>query len=144
LATRTGSFDRVRKVDIEGRRTAPRRLLRTAAIGAVTLLAAGCLGHTGGGAVPAGAALVQVHQMAFRPHIVTVKVGQPVTWRFEDAQVEHNVDSRTGGFLSPDKDSGTWTHVFSAPGTYSYFCSVHPYMTGQVIVVAPTTVPTGA
>ena len=99
-----------------------------------------CLGQSGGGSVPAGAQVVHVHQMAFRPRIVTVKVGQPVTWRFEDAQVEHDVDSTTGAFRSPLMDAGTWTHIFTTPGTYSYFCSVHTYMTGQVIVVpAPAT-----
>jgi plastocyanin len=112
------------------------RALRATALVLTAVLSAGCLGHPGGGKVPPGAAVVQIHQMAFRPHVVTVRVGQPVTWRFEDAQVEHNVDSPTGGFRSPNQDSGTWTHTFGAPGTYSYFCSIHPYMTGQVIVVA--------
>jgi plastocyanin len=126
-----------------GAHPAVRRTLRLAWLGAVALAAGGCLGQTGGGTVPAGAQLVQIHQMAFRPRIVTVRVGQPVTWRFEDAQVEHDVDSTTGAFRSPVKDSGTWTHVFSTPGTYSYFCSIHTYMTGQVIVVAAPTSSSG-
>jgi plastocyanin len=112
-----------------------RATLRGAGIVAVAVSAAGCLGASGGGSVPPGAKVVQVRQMAFRPRIVTVKVGQPVTWRFEDAQVEHDVDAATGAFHSPLKDSGTWTHTFTTAGTYSYFCSVHTYMTGQVIVV---------
>jgi plastocyanin len=91
----------------------------------VSIAAAGCLGQSGGGTVPRGAEVVQIHQMAFRPRVVTVRVGQPVTWRFEDAQVEHDVDAADGSFHSPLKDSGTWTHTFTAPGTYSYFCSVH-------------------
>jgi plastocyanin len=78
--------------------------------------------------------------MAFRPRVVTIHAGQIVTWRFEDAQVLHDVDSRSGGFASPEKDSGTWSHTFARPGTYSYFCSIHPYMTGAVIVLpAPST-----
>jgi plastocyanin len=117
---------------------ARRRLLAPAVIApaviALAVLAAGCLGHTGGGSVPPGASLVQVYHMAFRPRIVRVRVGQTVTWRFEDGGVEHNVDSREGDFRSPNQDSGTWSRTFTAPGTYSYFCSVHPYMTGQVIV----------
>jgi plastocyanin len=87
--------------------------------------------------------VVQIHQMAFRPRVVTVRVGQPVTWRFEDAQVEHDVDAANGSFQSPLRDSGTWTHTFSAPGTYSYFCSVHTYMTGVVVVTASTSTSTG-
>jgi plastocyanin len=102
----------------------------------VSIAAAGCLGQSGGGTVPRGAEVVQIHQMAFRPRVVTVRVGQPVTWRFEDAQVEHDVDAADGSFHSPLKDSGTWTHTFTAPGTYSYFCSVHTYMTGEVVVTA--------
>jgi plastocyanin len=112
-----------------------KRTLVTAALAALVAAAGGCLGQTGGGSVPPGSQLVQVYHMAFTPRIVTVKVGQPVTWRFEDAQVEHDVDSRSGGFKSPVKDSGTWSHTFDAPGTYSYFCSIHTYMTGEVIVV---------
>lgn len=113
-----------------------RRHLRLVWVAAIVVLAAGCLGQSGGGPVPAGAQLIQIHQMAYHPRIVTVRVGQPVTWRFEDAQVEHDVDAVNGSFESPLQDSGTWTHVFTAPGTYSYFCTLHTYMTGQVIVVA--------
>jgi plastocyanin len=119
-----------------GAHRAVRRTVRLAWLGAVVLTAGACLGQSGGGSVPAGAQLVQIRQMAFRPRVVTVRVGQPVTWRFDDAQVEHDVDSTTGAFRSPERDSGTWTHIFRTPGTYSYFCTVHTYMTGQVIVVA--------
>ncbi len=105
------------------------------AVAVAAVAASGCLGQSGGGPVPPGAKLVEVRQMAFRPRVVTVTVGQPVTWRFEDAQVEHDVLAVSGTFQSPLKDSGTWTHTFASPGTYSYFCRVHPYMTGQVIVV---------
>ncbi len=105
-----------------------------AALVAAGLLATGCLGHTGGGHVPAGSKLVQIYHMAFRPSIMRVTAGQSVTWRFEDAQVIHDVDSINGTFESPQKDSGTWTHVFTTPGTYAYRCSIHTYMTGEVIV----------
>jgi plastocyanin len=106
-----------------------------AALGlALVLAAGGCLGATGGGKVPAGAKLITVYHMAFTPRVATVRVGQPVTWRFEDAGVLHNVTSRSGAFKSPDRDSGTWTHVFSRPGTYAYYCTIHPYMTATVVV----------
>jgi plastocyanin len=130
--------ERVGRVD-PGRQAGPRTHSRRAAVivglVGVVALSAGCLGHTGGGGVPPGATLVQIYHMAFRPRIVTVTAGQTVTWRFEDAQVVHNVDSPTGGFKSPDRDSGTWSHTFSTPGTYSYFCSIHTYMTGAVVVL---------
>jgi plastocyanin len=111
------------------------RLARLVPLAILALLASSCLGHTGGGAVPAGSTLVQIYHMAYRPQVVTVRAGQEVTWRFEDAGVLHDVDSRTGLFKSPLQDSGTWTHRFTTPGTYDYYCSVHTYMVGEVVVL---------
>jgi plastocyanin len=100
------------------------------------LLLGGCIGHTGGGPVPRGAVLILIYHMAFRPEVAYARVGQPVTWRFDDAGVLDQVRSTTGAFKSPYADMSTWTHVFSAPGVYRYENSTHTYMVGEVIVSA--------
>jgi plastocyanin len=43
----------------------------------------------------------------------------------------------TGAAISPPLQSGdTFAHTFARPGTYSYVCSIHPYMRGMVVVTA--------
>jgi len=69
----------------------------------------------------------------------TVNVGDTVSWMNMDA-VPHNVTSQTGLF-----DSGLinqnqiWSFTFNTPGTYNYACSVHPEMTGTIIVLGTAT-----
>lgn len=83
--------------------------------------------------------------MAYDPNVVEVRVGQPVVWKFEDPGVVHDVVGLTGPvpgaakFHSPDQENGDWIHTFTAAGTYTYYCSLHTYMRGKVIVVAPGT-----
>ena len=62
-------------------------------------------------------------------------VGTTVTWTNHD-DVPHNIVSTTRQFKSPVLDTDQrFSHAFDAPGTYEYFCSIHPRMTGQVVVV---------
>lgn len=77
----------------------------------------------------------------FAPSRITVAVNATVTWTNQDRGVVHNVVS-TGdtSFSSGDVNPGsTWSLTFTKPGTYSYFCSYHPWMTGVVTVVSQTT-----
>lgn len=104
--------------------------------GMLALVAGGCIGHTGGGPVPRGAVLILIYHMAFRPDVAYARVGQPVTWRFDDAGVLDKVVSTTGAFKSPGQTMSTWTHVFTAPGTYRYYNLYHNYMVGEVVVSA--------
>ena len=86
-------------------------------------------------------ASVQIVDMAFAPADVTVSVGETVTWTNADPMV-HTVTSTTGAFDSGDLDEGeTYTVTFTAPGTYSYLCTPHPFMTGTVTVVAAAVAP---
>jgi plastocyanin len=116
----------------------PRTLAAAAAGLALCAGLAGCGHH--GGAVPKGAAVVDISHMAFQPATVEVLVGQPVAWKFEDAGVVHDVVGVTGpvpgsaDFHSPNQESGVWVHTFTTPGTYTYYCRLHPYMRGTVIV----------
>ncbi len=82
---------------------------------------------------------------AYSPRSLTVTAGTTVTWTNEDI-VPHTVTSGTsdGTVVSPDGtfDSGniavgdTWSVTFDEPGTFSYYCTPHPWMQGEVIVEA--------
>jgi plastocyanin len=83
-------------------------------------------------------AMVPIQKNAFTPPDLTVMVGQIVTWTNED-DVPHTVTTSSAPVTF---DSGTFTkgksftYTFTQPGTYNYYCAVHPDMTGVVTVVA--------
>jgi len=78
---------------------------------------------------------VVVDNFSFSPTTASVPVGTTVTWTNHD-DVPHNIVSTTRQFKSPVLDTDQrFSHAFDAPGTYEYFCSIHPRMTGQVVVV---------
>lgn len=86
---------------------------------------------------PTGPNVVTVAAMAYSPASVTISPGDTVTWFFDDAGVAHNVigiDAASRLLHSPMISSGQFSQTFDDPGTYPYFCSVHPNMTGTVIV----------
>jgi plastocyanin len=94
---------------------------------------------TFGAASPARAADldVKIDNFTFAPQKLTVKVGTTVTWSNED-DIPHTVVS-TGHFRSKPLDTGDkFSFVFTTPGTYEYFCSLHPHMTGTITVEAAT------
>jgi len=101
----------------------------------VAALAAGALASQG---APAADAEVQIDQYAFLPQRVTVKAGTTVTWSNDDDD-SHTVASSSKLFKSKALDTGDkFSFTFTTPGTYDYICSVHPYMTGAVVVEAAT------
>jgi plastocyanin len=84
----------------------------------------------------AGATEVVIDNFTYRPQTLTVPVGARVTWVNRD-DVPHTATStaRPKAFDSGTLDTDqSFTHTFTAPGTYEYFCAVHPRMTGQVVV----------
>ena len=82
----------------------------------------------------AGASQVVVDNFSFAPVMATVAAGSTVTWTNRD-DVPHNIVSTEQKFKSPVLDTDQqFSHTFDAPGTYKYFCSIHPKMTGQVVV----------
>jgi plastocyanin len=71
---------------------------------------------------------------SYDPKSVTIKVGDTVTWVNEDAP-QHDVVADGGEFKSDLFDKGqSFSHTFTTTGTYPYHCSIHPGMTGTVIV----------
>jgi plastocyanin len=80
------------------------------------------------------AAAVSIDNFTFNAPVVTVKRGTTVTWTNGD-DIPHTVVSRDGVFKSKVLDSGDrFSFTFAKPGQFRYFCSIHPRMTGTVIV----------
>jgi plastocyanin len=126
----------------------PARLLS----GLVTVLAvlaavAACSSGSSGGATPSpspaastgsgaarGGSTVEIKNFMFTPMTLTVPAGATVTWKFDDP-AEHTVAADDNSFTSPALANGkTFTHTFSTAGTVAYHCSIHPFMTGTIIV----------
>ena len=82
----------------------------------------------------AATAEVKIDNFSFGPAALTVPAGTTVTWTNRD-DIPHTVVSTDGVFKSKALDTDDkFSFVFTKPGTYPYFCSIHPKMTGQVIV----------
>jgi len=82
-------------------------------------------------------AAVKIGNFTFGPQELTVKAGTTVTWTNED-DTPHMVMS-PNNFRSEVLDArGTYAFTFTTPGTYNYFCFLHPHMTGTVVVEAAT------
>jgi plastocyanin len=78
---------------------------------------------------------VAIDNFSFSPNTVTLSVGGTVTWTNHD-NVPHVVSSADNQFKkSPLLKTGqSFSHTFAKTGTYNYFCSIHPRMTGKIIV----------
>ena len=86
------------------------------------------------GMTAAGAHDVVVDNFSFAPSIASVAAGSTITWTNRD-DVPHNIVSTEQKFKSPVLDTGEqFSHRFDTAGTYKYFCSLHPKMTGQIVV----------
>jgi plastocyanin len=82
----------------------------------------------------AGGQQVVVDNFSFAPTMAAVPAGSTITWTNRD-DVPHNIVSTEQKFKSPVLDTDEqFSHTFAAPGTYKYYCSIHPKMTGQVVV----------
>jgi len=89
-------------------------------------------------AVAAGAAAanVQIGNFTFKNQIITVRPGTTVTWSNDD-DIPHTVVANNNMFRSKVLDSGDkFSFTFAKTGQFPYFCSLHPHMTGTIIVKA--------
>ena len=69
---------------------------------------------------------------------MTVKAGTTVSWTNED-DIPHAIASSSKLFKSKALDTDdNFSFTFTTPGTYQYFCSLHPHMTGTIVVEAAT------
>jgi plastocyanin len=77
---------------------------------------------------------VAIQNYAFSPSTLTIQKGANVTWTNYDS-VQHHVVSDSSAFSSPLLNKGdTYTHQFNNTGSFSYICSIHPYMKGTIVV----------
>jgi plastocyanin len=75
-----------------------------------------------------------IQDFAFQPSTLTVSAGTTVTWINRDG-TNHPVASDTGVFSSGTLNQGeSYSYTFNQTGSYPYHCTVHPSMTGTVIV----------
>ena len=78
---------------------------------------------------------IEIKDFAFNPQTLIVKSGEKVTWinRDEEPHTIVSVEKQFKKSTALDTDQ-EFTITAGAPGTYSYFCSVHPKMTGTIVV----------
>jgi plastocyanin len=82
----------------------------------------------------AAPAEVKIDNFSFGPQTLTVHVGTTVTWTNRD-DIPHNIVSTDGVFKSKIRDTDEkFSYTFTKAGTYTYYCSVHPKMTGKIVV----------
>ena len=78
---------------------------------------------------------IEIKDFAFNPQALTVKSGEKITWINRDDE-PHTIVSVEKQFKksAPLDTDEEFTTIAGAPGTYTYFCSVHPKMTGTIVV----------
>ena len=81
---------------------------------------------------------VKIANFTFSPQRLTVKAGTMVTWTNDD-DIPHTVNASGQAFKSGALDTDQkFSFTFTTPGTYQYFCALHPHMTGTIVVEAAT------
>ena len=78
---------------------------------------------------------VEIRNFAFAPATLTVPAGTRVVWTRQDE--EPNVITSAGSLFASSNGldtSDSYAVTFSKPGTYAYYCSIHPMMVGTIIV----------
>jgi plastocyanin len=78
--------------------------------------------------------MVGIKEFKYTPPTLTVRSGTTVTWVNHDEET-HTVTSATGAFGSAGLvNEDTFAQTFTKPGTYQYFCALHPHMRATVAV----------
>jgi plastocyanin len=112
-----------------------RRLLAATALAVATLTGVALVPTT---QAQAADAMVKIDNFTFAPKSITVKAGTTVTWDNED-DIPHTIASSAKLFRWKVLDTGgRFSFTFTTPGVYEYFCSLHPHMTGTIVVEAVT------
>ncbi|MFA5348694.1 MAG: cupredoxin family copper-binding protein [Methanoregula sp.] len=124
------------------------RLLFWSACAVLLILSCACTGCTSSqtpAATPAattpypatGSTSILIKNFAFSPDMLTIRSGTTVTWTNQDS-APHQIASDTGSSVSfssdPLSNGASYQFTFTAPGTYSYHCSIHPTMKGTIVV----------
>jgi amicyanin len=81
---------------------------------------------------------VSIDNFTFNPPQLTIKAGTTVTWTNKD-DIPHTIAAVGKQFKSKVLDTdNAYSFTFTTPGSYAYFCSLHPHMTGTIVVEAAT------
>lgn len=82
-------------------------------------------------------AVVKIDNFAFEPASITIAKGTTVEWTNGD-DVPHTVVEKKVRFKSKALDTDDrYRHTFNEPGSFQYFCSIHPHMVGEIRVITP-------
>ncbi|MFC5437997.1 cupredoxin family copper-binding protein [Rhodanobacter umsongensis] len=110
--------------------------------GALVMVAFCCVGIVSPAAMAASASKavqpqqqIRIRNFAFAPSTLTVPAGTRVVWTNQDE--EPHVIASAGALFASSKGldtSDSYAVTFSRPGTYAYYCSIHPMMVGVIIV----------
>jgi plastocyanin len=77
---------------------------------------------------------VNIDHFKFMPGVLQVHTGQTVSFLNKDGD-PHTIAAQDGSFESPALDAGdSWKHTFTKLGTYTYICTLHPFMQGNITV----------
>jgi plastocyanin len=77
-----------------------------------------------------------ISDFQFTPSTITVRIGEAITWT-NNGPSAHTATARDGSFDSGTLQRGqSASHTFTHPGTFAYYCRIHPFMHGTVVVLA--------
>ena len=118
-----------------------RKMILAVSLMAVSLCTAGfsalpvrAAGETAVDQQPRNRTEVRVDNFTFSPEAITVPVNSAVTWVNKD-DIPHVIASNDGLFKSKALDTDQqYSFTFTKPGTYAYYCSIHPKMVGKIVV----------
>ena len=108
-----------------------------AALGAATATILAAVVLPGWADNAAQSSAVSIDNFTFGPPSLTVKAGTTVTWTNRD-DIPHGIASSNNAFSKSkalDTDD-SYSFTFATPGTYQYFCYIHPHMVGTIVVEA--------
>lgn len=109
-----------------------RHVPKRVSLGAALVLALAGIVPCGAGA--ADPVQVRIDNFTFNPPVITVSKGTEVTWLNAD-DIPHKLAGSDQPWRSPALDTDQrFSFTFTEPGSYPYFCSLHPHMTGMVVV----------
>jgi plastocyanin len=93
-----------------------------------------CAVYAAVAAAPPPESKVTIDNFTFKPDVITIPKGTKLQWENDD-DIPHTVVETQGKFNSPALDTDDkYAFTFDVPGTYEYFCGLHPHMKGKVVV----------
>ena len=116
----------------------PVKAARLGVAGMISLFVAGAIGTPSAGEtavrIAVNPAAVRIDNFNYSPPTLTVAPGTTVIWTNDDDDA-HTVVEKDRKFKSAALDTGdTFSQTFPEAGEYEYFCSLHPRMTGKIVV----------